>query len=73
MVSTAGPSQNLSYDSHGDITTIADQAMTYDYTGRTTSISTSNTGTSGPIDSVSYVEDPTNQLISASTTSASPR
>jgi RHS repeat-associated protein len=67
LVSTAGPGQNLTYDSHGDITAIADQAMTYDQTGRHLSTTTSNTGTSGPTDTVAYVRDVTGAAIQMAT------
>ena len=68
LVSTAGPTQNLTYDSHGDMTSIADQAMTYDQSGRHLSTVTSNTGSSGVTDSVSYVRDVTGSAIQMATT-----
>jgi RHS repeat-associated protein len=68
LVETAGPSQNLGYDSHGDITSIADQSMTYDQTGRHLSTATSNTGNGGTVDTVSYVRDVTGAAIAMTTT-----
>jgi RHS repeat-associated protein len=67
LVSTAGVGQNLTYDSHGDTTSIADQAMTYDQTGRHLTTTTSNTGTGGPTDTVTYVRDVTGGAIQMST------
>ncbi len=64
LVSVSGPGQNLTYDSHGDITALADQAMTYDETGRR--IGTTTTGSGGA--SVTYVRDATDQIVSMSTT-----
>jgi RHS repeat-associated protein len=63
-----GPSANLGYDAHGEITSIADQAMTYDQTGRHLSTTTSNIGTAGPTDTVAYVRDVTGAAIQMSTT-----
>jgi large repetitive protein len=68
LVSTPGPTQNLGYDAHGDITAIADQAMTYDQTGRHLSTTTSNTGSTGATDTVSYVRDVVGDVIQMSTT-----
>jgi RHS repeat-associated protein len=66
LVST-GSTPNLTYDSHGDITTLADQTMVYDETGRHVSTTTSNTGTSGPTDTVTYVRDVSGAVVSMST------
>ena len=68
LVSTAGTGQNLTYDTHGDITAIADQAMTYDQTGRHLTTVTSNVGNGGAIDTVSYIRDVTGSAIQMSTT-----
>ncbi|MES1170663.1 MAG: RHS repeat-associated core domain-containing protein, partial [Leifsonia sp.] len=66
MLSTALGSSNLTYDSHGDITTLADQTMTYDETGRHTG--TTTTGAGGA--SVTYVRDALGEVVSMSTTIA---
>ncbi len=64
LVSASGPGQNLSYDTHGDITALADQAMSYDQTGRHTG--TTTTGGGGA--TVTYTRDATDQIVSMSTT-----
>jgi len=66
LLSTALTSSNLTYDSHGDITTMADQVMTYDETGRHTGTTTSGAGGA----SVSYVRDAADEVVSMSTTVA---
>jgi RHS repeat-associated protein len=71
LVSTAGPTQNLTYDSHGDITAIADQAMTYDQAGRHLTTTTSNTSSTGVVDTVSYLRDVTGTAIQMATTTGS--
>jgi hypothetical protein len=58
---------NLVYDSHGDITTLADQTMTYDQTGRHVSTTTSNAGNGGVADVVTYARDATDRVISMTT------
>jgi RHS repeat-associated protein len=68
LISTSGPTQNLGYDNHGNITAIADQAMTYDQTGQHLSTTTSNTGNGGVVDTVAYVRDVTGNAIQMSTT-----
>jgi RHS repeat-associated protein len=68
LVSAPGPSQNLAYDSHGDITAIADQSMTYDQTGRHLSTSTSNAGSGGVVDSIAYLRDVTGAAVQLVTT-----
>jgi RHS repeat-associated protein len=68
LVEASGPGQNLSYDSHGDTTAIADQAMTYDQTGRHLSTTTSNIGNGGVVDTVAYVRDVTGAAIQMATT-----
>jgi RHS repeat-associated protein len=68
LVSTPGPSQNLGYDAHGDSTSIADQSMTYDQTGRHLSTTTSDAGDGGVTDTVAYLRDVTGNAIQMSTT-----
>jgi RHS repeat-associated protein len=59
-------SSNLVYDSHGDITTLANETMVYDETGR--HISTTTTGTAAS--TVTYTRDATDQTIGMTTTGA---
>jgi len=68
FVSTPGAGQNLAYDTHGDVVTMADQSMTYDQTGRHVSTTTSNAGNGGVVDSVSYVRDVTGAAVQLVTT-----
>jgi len=68
FVSTPGAGQNLAYDTHGDVVTMADQTMTYDQTGRHVSTTTSNAGNGGVVDSVSYVRDVTGAAVQLVTT-----
>jgi RHS repeat-associated protein len=63
LVST-GTTPNLVYDSHGNITKLANQTITYDQTDRHTS-TTSSDGTF-----VSYTRDATDRIISMTTTPA---
>jgi RHS repeat-associated protein len=63
LVSAAGVSQNLTYDSHGDITAMVDQSMTYDETGR--HMVTTTTGAGGA--TVTYTRDATDQVVGMST------
>jgi RHS repeat-associated protein len=60
-------SSNLVYDSHGDITTLGDESLTYDETGRTTSMST----TGGGAATVTYVRDATDEVVGETTTGSS--
>jgi len=64
LVSAAGVSQNLTYDSYGDITALEDQAMTYDQVGR--HVSTTTTGAGGA--TVTYTRDATDAIVGMSTT-----
>jgi RHS repeat-associated protein len=64
LVSTAGPGQNLAYDSHGDIITLADESMTYDQTGR--HVSTTTTGAGGA--TVTYTRDVSGEVVAMATT-----
>ncbi|HEX4056812.1 MAG TPA: RHS repeat-associated core domain-containing protein [Galbitalea sp.] len=57
-------SANLAYDSHGDITTLGDETLTYDQTGR--HLSTSTTGGGGA--TVSYLRDASGAVVSMTTT-----
>jgi RHS repeat-associated protein len=68
LTEASGPSQNLGYDAHGDVTSIGDQSVTYDQTGRHLSTTTSDTGTGGPTDTVTYVRDVTGTAVQMSTT-----
>ncbi len=56
---------NLTYDSHGNITTLANQAMTYDQTDRHMS---TTTPVVGPTTTVSYVRDVTDRIVAMTTT-----
>jgi RHS repeat-associated protein len=60
-------SSNLTYDTQGDVTTLADQTETYDQTGRHVSTTTGNTGSGGVPDTVTYVRDATDRVISMKT------
>jgi RHS repeat-associated protein len=60
-------SSSLVYDSHGDITTLGDESLTYDETGRTTSMST----TGGGAATVTYVRDVTDEVVGETTTGSS--
>ncbi|HEX4056808.1 MAG TPA: RHS repeat-associated core domain-containing protein [Galbitalea sp.] len=57
-------SANLAYDSHGDITTLGDETLTYDQSGR--HLSTSTTGGGGA--TVSYLRDASDAVVSMTTT-----
>ncbi|HEX4056814.1 MAG TPA: RHS repeat-associated core domain-containing protein [Galbitalea sp.] len=57
-------SADLVYDSHGDITTLGDETLTYDQTGR--HVSTSTTGGGGA--TVSYLRDASDAVVSMTTT-----
>ena len=59
LVST-GTGTNLTYDSHGDITTLGDEAMTYDQTGRHVSTTTGST-------TITYTRDAQDNIIGMST------
>jgi RHS repeat-associated protein len=65
LVST-GSTPNLTYDSHGDTTTLADQTMVYDETGRHVSTTTSNGG--GTTDTVTYTRDASGAVVAMATT-----
>jgi RHS repeat-associated protein len=56
-------SANLTYDSHGDITTLADQTMTYDQTGRHVSTTTS----ASPATTVTYTRDASDAIVGMET------
>jgi RHS repeat-associated protein len=59
-------SSNLVYDSHEDITTLGNETLTYDETGR--HLSTTTTG--GSASTVTYVRDVTGEVVAMTTTGA---
>jgi RHS repeat-associated protein len=65
-LASTGASPNLGYDSHGDITTFADETLTYDQAGRV--VSTSTTGGGGA--TVTYQRDAAGAVIAQTTTGA---
>lgn len=68
-LSTAGPVQSLSYDSHGNTTKLADQTMTYDSADRHVSTTTTQATTSLSDDAtVTYARDATGRIVSRATT-----
>jgi RHS repeat-associated protein len=65
-LASTGTTPNLVYDSHGDITTLANQTIVYDETGR--HVSTTTTGSSASV--VTYTRDATGAMIGMTTTGA---
>ena len=64
LLSTNLTSANLIYDTHGDITTLADESLVYDETGR--HVSTTTTGAGGA--TVTYTRDATGTIVGMATT-----
>jgi len=64
LLSTNLTSANLTYDTHGDITTLADESLVYDETGR--HVSTTTTGAGGA--TVTYTRDATGTIVGMATT-----
>jgi RHS repeat-associated protein len=63
-LASTGTAPSLIYDSHGDITQLADQTMAYDQTGR--HVSTITTGGGGA--TVNYSRDASDAIVAMSTT-----
>lgn len=64
----AGTSPTLTYDSHGNTTTLADQTLSYNGDNQLVSVSSTDGGTTAGASAISYVRDATGEVIQESTT-----